>query len=175
MNARALLGVLALLSPDLILIDLFQPSDQDRLTEKLAFCRTGSGDLVNRPSIQTVIQPSVELPNAILELENAAFIYRVGREMRIHREVQEAVNYQGAEDLKDCFDTAVNIVYDAFPCQEGGRPLSDQWDLCRQSVQHAIHLANKFSLYSKQPIPEGPLKNLKSADVLLSLLANCAW
>jgi hypothetical protein len=174
-NARALLGVLALLSPDLILIDLFQPSDQERLTEKLAFCRTGSGDLVSRPSIQTVIQPSVELPNAILELENAAFIYRVGREMRIHREVQEAVNYQGAEDLKDCFDAAVNIVYDAFPKQEGGRPLSDQWDLCRQSVQHAIHLANKFSLYSKNTTPEGPLKNLKSADVLLRLLANCAW
>lgn len=175
-NAAALLGVLALLSPDLILIDLFQPNDQERLTEKLAFCRTGSGALVSRPAIQTVIQPSVELQNAIQELETAAFIYRVGREMRIHRTVQEAVNYQGAQDLKDCFGATVNIVYDAFPKQEGGRPLSDQWELCRQSIQHAIHLANKLSLYSRErPGGEAPLKNLNSDDVLLSLLSNCAW
>jgi NB-ARC domain len=175
-NARALLGVLALLSPDLILIDLFQPSDQERLTEKLAFCRTGSGDLVNRPQIQTVIKPSVELQKAIEELESAAFISRIGREMRIHREVQEAVNYQGAQDLKECFDATVHIVYDAFPKQDGGRPLSDQWDSCRRSIQHAIHLANKYSSYAKERLgAEAPLKNLSSADFLLRLLANCAW
>jgi hypothetical protein len=175
-NARALLGVLALLCPDLILIDLFQPSDQGRLTEKLAFCRTGSGDLMNRPQFQTIIQPSIELQKAIEELETAAFISRVHREMRIHREVQEVINYQGAQDLKERFDAAVNIVYDAFPKQDSGRPLSDQWDSCRRSIQHAIHLANKFSLYSKErPGAEAPLKNLSSTDVLLRLLANCAW
>jgi hypothetical protein len=175
-NARALLGVLALLSPDLILIDLFQPSDQERLTEKLAFCRTGEGDLISRPAIQTVIQPSVELQKAIEELINAAFINRVGREMRIHREVQDAVNYQGAEDMRDCFDATVNLVYDAFPKQEGGRPLNDQWDACRATIQHAIHLANKFASYSKEkPGSQAPLKDPGSADILLSLLANCAW
>jgi hypothetical protein len=175
-NARALLGVLALLSPDLILIDLFQPSDQERLTEKLAFCRTGEGELISRPAIQTVIQPSIDLQRAIEELINAAFIYRVGREMRIHREVQDAVNYQGAEDLRECFDATVNLVYDAFPKQEGGRPLNDQWDACRATVQHAIHLANKFASHSKEkPGSQAPLKDPGSADVLLRLLANCAW
>jgi hypothetical protein len=175
-NARSLLGVLALLSPDLILIDLFQPSDQERLTEKLAFCRSGSGDLVTRPAIQTFVQPSVELQKAVEELTTAAFISRVGRKMRIHREVQEAVNYQGADDLKVFFDATVNLVYDAFPKQDGGRPLSDQWDSCRLTIQHAIHLANKFSSYAKErPGAEAPLNNLKSADILVRLLANCAW
>ena len=158
------------------MIDLFQPSDQERLTEKLAFCRTGEGALVSRPAIQTVIQPSVELQKAIDELIRAAFISKIGREMRIHREVQDAVNYQGAEDLRDCFDATVNLVYDAFPKQEGGRPLTDQWDSCRSTVQHAIHLANKFASYSKEkPGSQAPLKDLGSADILLALLANCAW
>jgi hypothetical protein len=175
-NARALLGVLALLSPDLILIDLFQPSDQERLTEHLAFCRTGEGDLISRPALQTVIQPSVELQKAVDELLSAAFISRVGREMRIHREVQEAANYQGSGNLRDCFDATVNLVYDAFPKQEGGRPLTDQWNSCRATIQHAIHLANKYATYSKEkPGSQTPLKDPGSVDILLRLLANCAW
>ena len=175
-NARALLGVLALLSPDVILIDLFLPSNQERLTEKLKFCRTGSGDLVSRPTIQTIINPSSALLAAVEELRSGAFIGKVGREMRIHREVQEAVNYQEAKDLKDSFDAGVNLVYDAFPKQEGGRPLTDQWDSCRTWIQHAIHLANKYAKYKEgRPEEEAPLKDLPSANTLVELIANCAW
>jgi Cdc6-like AAA superfamily ATPase len=172
-NARAILGVLALLSPDVTLVDLFLPSDQNRLTEKLAFCRTGSGDPSNRPKHQAAMQPSAALLYAIDELNKAAFISKAGREMRIHREVQEAVNYQGSKDLTDSFNAAVNLMYDAFPKQELGRPLTDQWDSCRRWVQECIHLANKYWLYKDKS--RIPLDDQPWADLFAELLSNCAW
>ena len=179
-NARALLGVLALLSPDSILLDLFLPSDQNRLTEKLAFCKVRSGDLAGQtqaqPTIQTVINPSTALQEAIDELTGADIIRRVGRVMSVHREVQEAVNYRGADDLKDSIDAAINLVFDAFPKQEGGRPLTDSWDACRNWIQHAIHLSNKYSVYTQGRAAEDtPLKDMPSSNILVQLLTNCAW
>jgi hypothetical protein len=172
-NAKAILGVLALLSPDVTLVDLFLPNNQSRLTENLEFCRTGTGDLTTRPSIQTIIQPSSALQRAIDELLSSGFIFKSGREMRIHREVQEAVNYQGEQQLVDSFHAAINLVYDAFPKQEGGRPLTDQWDMCRRWVQEAIHLANKYWLFKHKE--QTPLKDLQSAKMLGELLSNCSW
>ena len=172
-NAKAILGVLALLSPDVTLIDLFLPNDQSRLTERLEFCRTGSGELTTRPSIQGMIQPSLALQKAIEELLASAFIFRSGREMRVHREVQEAVWHQGNEQLTDSVDAAINLVYDAFPKQEGGRSLTDQWDSCRRWVQEAIHLANKYWLFKHKD--DAPLQGLRSAELLAELLSNCAW
>ena len=173
-NAKALLSVLALLSPDSILIDLFLPSNQQYLAPKLGFCRSGSGDLLSRPSIQTIISPSAELQEAVDELRASNFISRAGREMRIHREVQEAVNYKNAGDLRDSFNSGVNLVYDAFPKQEGGRPLSESWESCRRYIQHAIHLATKYNLYI-QGRPDSPLRGLETAATFAGLLSNCAW
>lgn len=175
-NARAVLGVLALLSPDRTLLDLFLPSDQTRLTEKLEFCRTGLGvlsDVSNLTRLQTVIQPSPALNEAIKELKEKAFINKAGREMLIHREVQEAVNYQGSKELSDSFEAAVNLLYDAFPKQDGGRPLTEQWGACRHWVQDIIHLANKYWSYKgKNAVP---LDDASWADLLTELLSNCAW
>lgn len=175
-HPRALLHVFALLSPDETLIDLFLPSDQSKLTEKLDFCRTGSGDLVTRPTIQTVISPSAALQNALDELRESGFISRAGRLWRIHREVQEAVNYREVKDLKDSFDAVINLLYDAFPKQEGGRPMGEQWDACRRWTQDVVHVANKYWVYTQgRAENDEPLKDLRSADLLGELLSNCAW
>lgn len=93
--------------------------------------------------------------------------------MRIHREVQEAVNYQGSKELSDSFEAAVNLVYDAFPKQDGGRPLTEQWEACRRWVQECIHLANKYWAYKDKD--EVPLDDAAWAELLAELLSNCAW
>ncbi len=175
-NARALLGVFALLSPEQTLIDLFMPSDQSRLVAKLEFCRAGAGDLVTRPNLESASSPSPALADAIGELAAAGLISRSGREMRIHREVQEAVNYQGLKDLSDSFDAAINLLYDAFPKQESGLPLNEQLDACRLYVQDAISLANRYRENTlDKAAGEKPLKDLQSGDLLATLLSNCAW
>jgi len=68
----------------------------------------------------------------------------------------------------------VNLVYDAFPKQEGGRPLSESWESCRRYIQHAIHLATKYNLYI-QGRPDSPLRGLETAATFAGLLSNCAW
>jgi DNA polymerase III delta prime subunit len=176
-SARAILGVLALLSPDEISLDLFRPTNQARLVRKMEFCRTGTETLVNTiPSKTTLTAPPSNFPDAIDELKDGTFISKVGRHVQIHREVQEAVNCHLLKDLKDSFDAAVNLVYEAFPKQEAGRPFSDQWDSCQRWIQHAIHLANKYQIYKQgRSGEENFLEDLPSTDLFVELFANCAW
>jgi len=174
-NALTVLSVLALLAPDSILIDLFFPGDPGRLTEKLSFCKTdASTDLIQGRTIQTVVHPSDELANAIAELVAQGMIRQAGRTLSIHREVQEAVHYQSREDLRSSFDAAVHLVFDAFPKQEEGRPLNDDWAACRNWIQHAIQLANQFDRYGEAHV-DSPLYSITSSDTLSELLSNCAW
>jgi tetratricopeptide (TPR) repeat protein len=177
MNARAILSVLALVSPDVILIDLFLPSDQERLTDKLAFCTSDTTDLRGRSTVLTAIKMSSALQAAIDELVHQGMVLRAGRNLTIHREVQEAVNYRSKSDLQASFDAGVNLLYDAFPQQKEGRPMTDEKDSCRRWIQHAIALANKYNIYSKGRRPENdfPLEGMASRKIFVKLLANCAW
>ena len=175
-DARAILSVLALVSPDVILIDLFLPSDQARLTDKLDFCRPDASETGGRPSIQTAIRMSSRLQAAVDELDKQGMITRIGRSLTIHREVQEAVNYQSKDDLKESFDSAVNLLYDAFPQQTKGRLMPEEWDYCRRWIQHVIVLATKYNIYSVgRPDNEQPLRGMKSLHIFVRLLANCSW
>jgi tetratricopeptide (TPR) repeat protein len=176
-EARAILSVLALVSPDVILIDIFMPSDLDRLTKKLSFCRTAESESNGRPSIQLASKMgSAELQRAIAELEKQGMITKSGRNLAIHREVQEAVNYQSRDDLKESFDAAVELLYDAFPKQTDGRPMTEDRDSCRRWIQHVIALANKYNIYAVgRPENDVPLKGMASIEVFVKLLANSAW
>jgi tetratricopeptide (TPR) repeat protein len=175
-NARAILQVLALVSPDVILIDLFQPGDQNRLTDKLAFCRTRALPNAVRPTFETIILSSPELQSAIDELVVQGMVTRVGRSMAIHREVQEAVNYQGKDDLRESFDAAANLLYDAFPQQQEGRPMTEDKEICRRWVQHVIALATRYKQYGVgKSETTDPLRGMESVHIFVKLLANCAW
>jgi tetratricopeptide (TPR) repeat protein len=175
-NARAILQVLALVSPDVISIDLFQPGDQTRLTDKLAFCRTKALPNAVRPTLETIILSSPELQSAIEELTVQGMVTRVGRSMAICREVQEAVDYPGKDDLRESFDAAANLLYDAFPQQQEGRLMTEDKEICCRWVQHVIALATKYRQYSFEKSEKAdPLRGMESAQTFVKLLASCAW
>lgn len=177
--AKVILSGLALLSPDSILIDLFLPSDQSMLTKKMEFCRTtpsSSNIVLPAPSIQTVINPSANLQAALDELHRKGLISRLGRKIAIHRTVQEAVNYRNSQELKENFESMVSLLYDAFPKQREGRPLTESWGWCRTWIQHVIALAYKYKLYTwNRPEEQNPLRDMDKVDLFIRLLANSAW
>jgi hypothetical protein len=63
-----------------------------------------------------------------------------------HRVVQEAMNYHSSEDLQDYFDSAIALVYEAFPKQVHGDYLSGQWGTCEMYIPHGAHLSSQFAL-----------------------------
>lgn len=176
-NAKTVLSILAFMSPDSILVDLFLPSDQGRLTDILKFCRSPSSDLVRQgPSIETVMRPSPALSVALEELLNKGLINRTGREISLHRTVGEGLAYANKEWYRACFSAAVSLMYDAFPKQHEGRPLSGSWDWCRVWIPHAVQLANWYDLLSKKRDDDEPaLVGIQAEEFLVRLLANCAW
>ena len=177
--AKNILSGISLLAPDSLLLDLFLPSDQRMLTDKLGFCRTSgvsANTTVPGPSIQTVVNPSSRLSEALDELQRKGLIKRTGRQISMHRTVQEAVNYQGKEELTQFYDAMVCLLYDAFPKQQDGRPLTEAWYWCRIWIQHVVTLAYKYRLYaSNRPADDFPLKGMASAPYFVRLLANAAW
>jgi hypothetical protein len=176
-NARTILKCLSLLAPDSILIDLFLPREQSRLTAALEFCKAAG---IPRPgradnTIQTVINPSSELHAALNELKDKGLIRMIGREISMHRTVQEAVSLKD-EELRMCFDAMASLLYDIFPKQHQGRPLSDSWGWCRLWILHATSLARNYKVYSKpRPEDDTPLKAMQCSELFVNLLANCCW
>ncbi len=143
----------------------------------LEFCkaagmpRPGKGD----NTIQTVINPSSDLQAALDELKVKGLIRVIGREISIHRTVQEAVSLK-EDDLRACFDAMTSLLFDIFPKQHQGRPLSDRWSWCRLWILHAMSLARNYKVYSQsRSDSDMPLKGMKAADLFVSLLANCCW
>jgi hypothetical protein len=133
--------------------------------------KTGGGT-----SLQTVINPSSRLIEAINELFVKDLIKKTGRDMAIHRTVQEAVSYQGKDELIDFFDAMVLLLFDAFPKQSQGRPLTEYWENCQLWIQHVVTLALKYRAYtSNRQEDDIPLKGMASADILVKLLGNAAW
>lgn len=177
-HARTVLSVLAFMSPDSILVDLFLPNDQTKLSGTiLEFCRSASADVVKQgASIGTVVKPSADLEAALDELAHKGLIHRNGRQISLHRTVREGLAYADTQWYRDCFVAAVRLMYDIFPQQSEGRPLNDSWGWCRTWIPHAVQLADQYAMLSKKrDEDEAPLMGLASQDLLVSLLANCAW
>ncbi|KAI9817882.1 MAG: hypothetical protein M1827_001001 [Pycnora praestabilis] len=168
-DPSALLSVLCLLSPDVIQLDLFLPKDQGILNTTLEFCKQDIGESGPR-TLSTVVNASKALQDAIRELLDANLIRREGRVINVHRVVQEAFNYLSEEELQDAFNSAVHIVYEAFPKQVNGRPLVPHWQQCQRYVQDALTLA-----FNYRKLKRSKLFTLKSPRRLTRLLANCTW
>lgn len=162
-NARSLLGVFALLSPDAILLDLFLPSDQGRLKGKLKFCQqSGPG---------SAVAMSTEMQVAVDELLEARLIQEDDRNFVIHRVYQEAVIgiYDSIEALQASFDATTQILHEAFPVQLMGRPLHKEWPRCQTYVQHVVRLSKLFVEFRRGQDSFSP-----SLD-FVRLLSNCGW
>ncbi|MCJ1400647.1 hypothetical protein MMC11_003855 [Xylographa trunciseda] len=172
-NARDLLSVLSLLSPDAMPIDLFLPRRQKALDGKLAWCKQNSSlvdDKLNA-TLSSIITPPPALRNALKELFDSSLIKQEGRVLTIHRVVQEAMNYHSIEDLQASFDSAVQLVEEAFPKQVHGYPLHKYWGMCQSYIPHGAHLSAKFSDYTRPPVDS----TLEGSARFVELLSNCAW
>ena len=175
-KARTILTCLAHLSPDSVYIDLFLPSDQRRLTALLDFCRPAAGVASSEdqgPSITTIIHAAPELQTALAELRHKGLITVVGRRLSMHRTVQDAINFH-----LPSYEAMVNLLYDAFPIQSDGRPLTDSWGWCRVWIQHVLQLAYRYKSYTKNRLDDQyPLSGMgeESNDLFVRLLANCSW
>jgi hypothetical protein len=168
-NARSLLSVLSLLAPDAIPLGLFLPRNQARLDGRLAFCKRSVSE-ESRPMLSSMVDPSLAMEAALEELQTASLIYRNGQDLVIHRVTQEAINFHGIHDLQESFNAASELVYEAFPKQNQGRPLSDVWPQCQMYVQHAVNLAKLYTAF-RQGF-EGPFTG---SEELVRLLCNCGW
>ena len=161
-DARSLLGVFALLSPDSMPIDLFLPSKQSRLDGKLDFCKQAG-------STGMVVAMSHGMQAAVDELLDAKLIQQDERNFVIHRVIQEAMNYDNIHALQGSFDAATQLLYEAFPVHYLGRPLTSEWPRCLTYVQHVVRLSNVFYDLRKG-------RDEFTADIhLVRLLSNCGW
>ncbi|KAH7416710.1 hypothetical protein BKA64DRAFT_701492 [Cadophora sp. MPI-SDFR-AT-0126] len=169
-NARVLIGVLAWMSPDGILIKLFLPRNQSALSGNLSFCQQDPVhiDPNNRASLFSIITPSPQFDAAIEELRTRKLIKQDNQLMSIHRVVQEAVNFHSIEDLQQSFDAACRLVYEQFPKRKLDEDLYSAWYICQDYISHVIHLSKRFSEFSKSG-------KLTASSDFVKLLSNAAW
>ena len=159
-NAKAILSVLCLLSPDVTYLDVFLPRSQTALTDFLAFCR--------QPSQASPTLTS-EARAAVKELLDASLIKQELRIISVHRVVQEAFFYVNKFERQDAFYAAVYLIYDAFPKQVNGRPLHGAWERCERYVQDGIFLADRYTEFRRIGDP------VKAPPELRLLLMNVSW
>jgi hypothetical protein len=141
------LVIRAHVSIDSILIDLFLPRNQSALNGKLAFCKL-PGNLVDdetQAALSSVVTPPQALREAIVELIKFQLIRQEGRELWVHRVVQEAMNYHSFAEFQESFDSASRLVYEAFPKQKHDNFIQDR-SACRSYISHGAHLSLHFSL-----------------------------
>jgi hypothetical protein len=145
---------------DGILIDLFLPRNQRALDGRLQFCRQnpGSDDNSVHTALSTVVTAPPLLRKALDELVLFKLIKLEGRSIFAHREVQEAMNYHSAQDLQDFFDSAVALVYEAFPKQEHDYDLTPKWADCELFISHGAHLSFRFATINRKGTEESKLK-----------------
>jgi hypothetical protein len=162
-NARSLLGVFALLSPDSIPADLFLPVDQSRLDGALEFCK--------QPELMSAVEMSPEMQQAVNELLSATLITQDDRNFVIHRVIQEATIgiYHTIEALQASFDATSQLLLEAFPSPQDGRPLHNDWPRCQTYVQHVVRLSKLFVKFRKGQA------NFVSSREFVRLLGHCGW
>jgi hypothetical protein len=169
-NARVLLGVLAWLSPDKIPIDFFLPRAQNTLDGPLDFCKQDAKHINehNRVTLSNVINLSQPLQSAIKELLARALIKQDGRNLSVHRVVQEATNYHDLRDLQSSFDAASKLVWYRFPSRAMDEPLYTKWSTCQDYISHGVNLSKKYAEHTRSGV-------LNGSNHFVELLSNCAW
>ncbi|KAK0118550.1 hypothetical protein ONS95_007438 [Cadophora gregata] len=171
-NARDLLSVLSLLSPDGVTIDLFLPVNQRTLDGKLNFCKQNrnSKPRDTDATLSSVISEPPLLRSAIAELENLRLIKFERRILRVHRVVQEAMNYYSSQEMQLYFNSAAAVLFEAFPKQLGRDIMAKHWTTCECYIAHGVALSAKFQAYYN--FDEN--KSLTGTTELVQLLTNCA-
>ena len=159
-NAKALLSVLCLLSPDVTYVEIFNPKDQSILSPFLDFCRQET---------RKIATLSAGLQAAIKELSDAELLKREGRILSVHRVVQEAFFHIVTDTRQAAFDAAVSLVHEAFPKQINGRPLHPVWEQCETHIQDALFVSYKYTDFKKAGAP------VQAPKALAKLIRNAAW
>jgi hypothetical protein len=95
--------------------------------------------------------PVPALQNALDELLSRRLMKRDGRTLTINREVQEAMNYYSSEDLQHSFDSAVQLVAEAFPERLDIGSLFENWATCDIYIQAGVHIGSKIAHYVTPP------------------------
>jgi hypothetical protein len=162
---------------DGIIIDLFLPRNQKALDGKLAFCKqnTSNTDPDSRATLSSVITPPSLLQSAVDELVSFKLLKQEGRELWAHREIQEAMIYHishSSQDLQDYFDSAVALVYEAFPKQVHGDYLSGQWGACESYIPHGAHLGVQFDDFNGAGGVKSKLQGLAPVATRMQSYAN---
>jgi hypothetical protein len=108
----------------------------------------------SQAALSSIVKPSAALRAAIDELLNFQLIRQEGRELWVHRVVQEAMNYHSLEELQESFDSTSRLVYEAFPKQMHDNFIQDR-SACQSYISHGAHLSD---IYSPLVAPEAKIK-----------------
>lgn len=135
---------------------MFLPRDQSALNGKLHFCKQPDNlvDERSQAALSSVVNPPPALRAAIDELLRFQLIRQEGREIWVHRVVQEAMNYHSFDEFQESFDSASRLVYEAFPKQKHDDFIQDR-SACQNYISHGAHLS---LLYSPLVFPETEIK-----------------
>ena len=87
------------------------------------------------------------LRDAIAELEHLSLIKFEKRTLRVHRVVQEAMNYYSSREMQLYFNSAAAVVFEAFPKQLSRDIMSKHWGICECYIAHGVSLSSKFQAY----------------------------
>ena len=143
---------------------------QSILDGPLEFCKQDAKhiDKDSRVALADVIDPSPQLLLAIEELLEKILIKRDGRNLSVHRVVQEATTYGDLIDLQTSFDAAVRLVHYRFPKTEMDGSLFSKWSICQEYIPHGVNLSKRFVEHTKAGA-------LKGSVTFVDLMSNCAW
>lgn len=114
----------------------------------------------SQAALSSVVNPPPALRAAFDELLRFQLIRQEGREIWVHRVVQEAMNYHTFDEFQESFDSASRLVYEAFPKQKHDDFIQDR-SACQSYISHGAHLS---LLYSPLVFPETEIKGYDSAS-----------
>ncbi|KAJ5710647.1 hypothetical protein N7488_004803 [Penicillium malachiteum] len=154
-DAKTLLGIMCLISPDSIPRELLVESPKDKIPHSLRFC---FDEMSFADPEEAII--SLSLVRKDYESENYS----------MHRLVQSVFfSYLSPPDQQRIFEDACWLLYWAFPHQINGRPMIPKWPKCALYMNHVDRLNERFR----------KLKNgtrvLQPTMIYCRLLCNFAW
>ncbi|KAI1349894.1 P-loop containing nucleoside triphosphate hydrolase protein [Xylaria sp. FL0043] len=158
-EARVLLGILSLCCPDGMPQSLF-----------------GSDIAAANPDSELHLicdEDGLGLDTAMAALSQMAIADLDGPTITVHRLIQDAyIQYMLDEDrnsLEDAFSSAITVLQLRFPRQINGRPMHGEWQKCRELIEHAKCLAERY--FQLRSISTG----FSVKQDLAELLKHCAW
>jgi len=117
----------------------------------------------SQAALSSVITPPAALRAAIDELLKFQLMRQQGRNIWVHRVVQEAMNYYSLEEFQESFDSASRLVYEVFPKKLQNNLVQDR-SACWPYIYHGAHLSLLASEFVFQDT------NIKWCDLFFTLL-----